>query len=270
MDLRHELYSWRKWLIATLPSVFPTNPIYDERAKGQFSRPGIRLEEAGQNSMDTGGKDSGWVSQRSMKLIYFATDYDNMLSVEYTILEKLKRDKFVKGYAENFVYPEPYISEYDSPGSAIGGTTVYVVVTGIVGGQETLGSEVTVAVTADKGIRIRPDRFPFGSPWFSKYNIYVYGVSGSSKLHTQVTQPNEGWIELDANTLGVGAAAPITSEIAVGHLIIGDVSVIRTEDQVDDGTWDLFITVNTQSLGIPFRDQDFGTIKNVTSRLEGF
>lgn len=268
MDLKYELYSWRKWLIATFPSLFPSNPIYDERARGIFARPGIRLEEASHVSLDTGGRGSGWLDQRTMSLIYFATSFDNMLTVEYTIIEKLKRDKYVKGYLTNFTYPEPYIEEYDSIGSAIGGTTVYVLVTGLRSSQESLGSEVEKSVTANKGLLIRPDRFPFGAPWFQEYNVYVYGTSGAPKLHTKIVQPNQGWIELSVNTLGVGAVAPVTSEIEAGHLMIGDINVIRTEDSIENGAWNLTINVNTQSIGVPYREQDVSTIKYVNPRLE--
>jgi hypothetical protein len=266
MEYIHELYSFRKLLV----ELFPTIPIFDERDRGYFVRPSFRLEEAAHYAEMTGGRFSGWLDHRTTQIVYFGPSLGDVTTKENIINERLMRDKVVQGWLENFVYPASFMKVVDVPSSTISNKTIYVVVTGIREGQETLGLETSIAVPAgNKGVLIRVNRYPLSYPWFSAYNVYVSDQQGVTKLHSQVLQPTgKQWVSLIVSGVGTGVAAPTTSEVKFRNIMVGDISMSHREDEIVEGVWNTFINVNTQSLGFLFPDQFVDTIEEVNQIQE--
>jgi len=262
MDYINELYSWRKFLSDLFPGVL----VLEERDVGLFARPSFRLEESAHVAEPTGGRLSGYLDNRTMQIVYFANNFDDALSKESIIYEKLMRDKIIQGYMEDFVYPKPLLKVVTANPSTIGGKTVFIRTTGLIEGKETLAAEETIVVPAgNNGVLIRANRFPLSYPWFSRYNVYVNEVVDTPLLLGTLDQPaGKLWAELTVSNLGVGAAAPTTSEVKFRNITVLNMTTSRREDEIVDGVWNAFFSISTQSLGFILHDQSIETVKTVT------
>ena len=182
MELKSEILSWRKFIHGLYPNV----PIFEERDIGKFERPSFRIEEAGHGAVEFGIKHSNWLDERVMALIYFAESLQGLYNVQDTIVERLKRDKYIKSYFHDLHYLKPTIYPIEDENSSIGGQTVYVSVSAIVGNdgnvrdpldnsvfirQTLLSEEIRVEVEAGKGLKLMIIPYPLAIPYFNKYNV---------------------------------------------------------------------------------------------------
>lgn len=261
MDHKHEIYSWRKFL----NGLYPTMPIFEERDQGAFARPSFRIEEASHVMEPTGGVLSGYVDNRTIQIVYFGESFNDVLAKESVIYEKLMREKVIQGWMENFAYPKPFLTVVTADPSSIGGKTIYVTTTGLIDGNESLGTEESIVVPGGtNGVLIRVNRFPLSYAWFPRYNIYVTDAVGTTLLHSTLNQPNGLWAEVTVSALGTGVVVPTQSEVKFRNILIKNMTTSRREDELVDGVWNGFFSINTQSLGFILHDQTGDTLKTVT------
>jgi hypothetical protein len=229
-----------------------------------FTRPMVNIRSINYRAIDHGALS--YVHNDQWSISYYGLDEPDVAAFETTFGRSIEsnglRNKLarrIKGYRFNWQYPQPVVTPKTVVGSALPVAQYEVRVSGIdmCDVESAASAPLLVNVVApDNALRIRLKRQPSIGDLFKAYRVYVNG-----HLESTITKPlNQLYPTVVIGSLvGTGSAPLAVSEnIAIRwrYLRVENYSITTREDEIQDGLFDAFITLETTVYEERERPQD--------------
>jgi len=166
----------------------------------------------------------------------------------------------ITGILHDFKYPTPVLTSL--PGGDLTARTCYVGVTGIgiEDDEETLISPITsIAVAENDTLRVVIPRYPEGSNFFRRYNVYVGTTAANVKKHNDDFIDADEYVttlyDISADWSGLTVAPPEQSDVRFTGLKVSDDAYDIQDDPRESGNVVGIVTLSVESVMFTIRSQ---------------
>jgi len=168
----------------------------------------------------------------------------------------------ITGILHDFKYPTPVLSAREDEQSDLTAATYFVGVTGIgvANDEETLiSSIVSIAVANGEKLRVVIPRYPEGSNFFKRYNVYVGTTASNVRKHNEEPIDADEYVttiyDISTDWSGLTVSPPEQSDVRFTGLKISDDAYNIEDDPRESGNVVGIVTLSLESVLFTIRSQ---------------